>query len=297
MRSPLLLTLIATTCNLVGGMPSSKAAPPLVVEAVVLRPLAEAEVPARQLGVVQKIAVAEGQRVAAGDLLVQLDAISAALVVERTESERDQARAKAENTLPVDYADKALEVARAELARSEESIAKFAKSISRSQLDVERLTVEKLLLERRQAEHDLRLAKFDWQAKDAALAVVRRELELHAVRAPFAGVVTLVRARQGEWVEPGAAVLRLIAVDKLRAEGFVDAADARAAVGAPVQFVPGDAGSAAPESSYGGRLHFVSPEIDPVTRQVRVWAELDNPAGALRPGQQGRLVVPDDGES
>ena len=41
------------------------------------------------------------------------------------------------------------------------------------------------------------------------------ELELHSVRAPFAGVVSLVRGRPGEWVEPGSPVLRLVAIDKV----------------------------------------------------------------------------------
>ena len=40
--------------------------------------------------------------------------------------------------------------------------------------------------------------------------------------------MTLVRGRAGEWVEPGTPVLRLVAIDRLRAEGFAsaDAVDA-----------------------------------------------------------------------
>jgi macrolide-specific efflux system membrane fusion protein len=41
-----------------------------------------------------------------------------------------------------------------------------------------------------------------------------------------------------------------------------------------------------------GALRFVSPEIDPVTHQVRVWAEIDNRQLRLRPGQQGQLLIP-----
>jgi multidrug efflux pump subunit AcrA (membrane-fusion protein) len=40
-----------------------------------------------------------------------------------------------------------------------------------------------------------------------------------------------------------------------------------------------------------GKLRFVSPEMDAVTRQVRVWAELENPAGEFRSGQQGSLEI------
>lgn len=261
------------------------AAAQVAIESIVLRPLAEAEVPARQTGVVARILVDEGDRVEAGAVLVQLDDKSAALAVQRAQHERDRARVTAENNLQIEYAAKALEVAEAELARSEESIAKFPKSISRSQLDVERLTVEKLQLERRQAEQDQQLARFDLQVKETELAVAQRELELHAVRAPLAGVVTLVRARAGEWVEPGAPVMRLIAVDRLRAEGFADVADvAEVAAGHSVKFALGEAGQI-----HAGTLRFVSPEIDPITKQVRIWAEIDNSQLQLRPGQQGQL--------
>ena len=263
---------------------------PLTIDSVVLRPMTEAQAPARQTGVIEAILVAEGQRVDADELLLHLDAETAALAVSRAEVERDQARAKAENTLQIEYAAKALEVAEAELARSQESITKFPKSISRSQLDVERLTVEKLQLERRQAEHDQRLAQFDFQVKENALAVAQRELELHNIRAPFAGVVTLIRARAGEWVEPGTPVLRLIAVDRLRAEGFADAASVSIAdVGRSVAFRTADDAPTA----HAGVIRFVSPEIDPVTRQVRVWAEIDNSKLQLRPGEQGRLEIGD----
>ena len=40
-----------------------------------------------------------------------------------------------------------------------------------------------------------------------------------------------------------------------------------------------------------GTLKFISPEMDPVTRQVRVWAEIANPEGTLRAGQQGTLEI------
>jgi macrolide-specific efflux system membrane fusion protein len=36
---------------------------------------------------------------------------------------------------------------------------------------------------------------------------------------------------------------------------------------------------------------FVSPEVDPITGQVRVWAEIDNREARLRPGQPARMSV------
>jgi macrolide-specific efflux system membrane fusion protein len=274
---------------------ASHAGQPLVIGAVVLRPLVEAEVPARQLGALARVTAEEGAAVDADELLASLDDRTAALKVKQAKLERDQAETKAKNALSIEYADKALAVARAELARSQESNEKFPNSISNSQLDVERLTVEKLELERRQAQHELDLAQFDLDLKENALAAAELELELHAVRAPFAGVVALVRGRVGEWVHPGTPVLRLVAIDRLRAEGFAPADGATdALVGATVQFLVGD-GSGDDEErplTFEGRIRFVSPEVDPIAGQVRIWAEIDNAHRRLRPGLQGRLLIP-----
>ena len=273
---------------------SRAAAEPLVLESVVLRPMVEAEVPARYTGVLATITVEEGAAVKAGATLAALDDRAAKLAVAKADLEREQVFAKASNELRIQYADKALEVARAEMKRSSESNEQFARSISQSQLDVERLTVEKLELERKQAEHDIALEKFELRLKENALEAAKLELELHAVKAPFAGVVALVRGRPGEWVEPGAPVLRLVAIDRLRAEGFAPAAAASGKLlGAKVQFlVTNQPGTEPAPAPVDGVLRFVSPEIDPVSRQVRVWAEVENKNLRLRPGQQGQLIVP-----
>ena len=268
---------------------STHAAEGIVVNSVVLSPLEVAEVPAQQTGVLQEILAREGAVVAEGEVLARLDARQATLDVAQAELESDQAEARATNRIRVEFAEKSLAVAQAELARSQESISQFAKSISQSQLDVEQLTIEKLTLERAQAEHERELDHFAWKLRQQEVAAARLRLAQHTVEAPFAGTVALIRGRRGEWVELGAPVVRLVAIEKLRAEGFLDVEHLAAGlVGSSVLFRSGT-GAEATESR--GTLQFVSPEMDPVTRQVRVWAEIANPAGKLRSGQQGTLEI------
>lgn len=261
----------------------------LRIDSVVLRPLQAAEVPAQQTGVLRQIAVKEGQQVELGQPLAMLDDRQAKLAVARAEFELSQADAKAKNEISIRYANKALEVAKAELKRSTESIEQFPKSISQSQLDVERLTIEKLTLEREQAEHDLSLERFGVRLKQTEVDAAKLNLEQHQLTAPFAGRVVLVRGRVGEWVEVGDQVLRLVAVDKLRAEGFLPAEQASAElVGKQVSLLVSTGQQAI---RLPGVIRFVSPEMEPVTRQVRIWAEVDNSQGTLRPGQQGSLII------
>jgi macrolide-specific efflux system membrane fusion protein len=259
---------------------------PLVIESVVLSPLHAADVPAQQVGVLREIVADEGTTVEEGAVIAKLDSRQAELDVAKAKLEAAQAAAKATNRTKVEYAEKSLAVAEAELRRSQESIEQFAKSISQSQLDVEQLTVEKLALEKKQAEHELELDRLALQLKEQELAAAALKLEQHQVQAPFAGTVVMVRGRVGEWLEVGAPVVRLVAVDTLRAEGFLEAKDAGGNLaGSEVMFRCEDGSTAK------GTLRFVSPEMDAVTRQVRVWAELDNRDGKLRSGQQGKLEI------
>ena len=43
--------------------------------------------------------------------------------------------------------------------------------------------------------------------------------------------------------------------------------------------------------SFAGKIVFVSPEVDPITGQVRIWAEIDNRDGRLRPGQAAKMRI------
>ncbi len=262
----------------------------LEIESVVLRPLQVAEVPAQQTGLLKQIAVAEGQQVEQGRLLASLDVRGAEYAVRQAELEHELAGTKVTNDVQLRYAEKALEVARAELDRSRESVESFAKSISQSQLDVERLTVEKLVLETEQAKHDLEIERFGLKLKQNALEAARLRLQQHHLRAPFAGTIALIRGQVGEWVEMGSPVLRLVAVERLRAEGFLPAEQASdQIVGAKVRLKVALFDN--PTAEFTGTLQFVSPEMDPVTRQVRVWAEIENQGRQLRPGQRGRLSI------
>ena len=278
-----LITLVIT-----GGVRADDTSA-ILIESVVLRPIQEAEVPARQTGLLKAFEVAEGQVVEAGQVLATLDSRQAKLDLAKAKILSIQAEAKANNLVHVQYAQKALEVAKAELRRSEESIEKFPKSISQSQIDVEQLTIQKLELEIQQAEHELVLARFDQKLAQNEITAAQLNLSLHQLRAPFPGTVVLMRGRIGEWVENGSPVLRLVNTHRLRAEGFLPADVATAALlGKSVQFI---SENKKPLAEVTGSVRFVSPEMDPVTRQVRVWVELQASSGVLRPGQQGSIKI------
>jgi macrolide-specific efflux system membrane fusion protein len=259
------------------------------VESVVLRLLHEAEVPAQEAGMVINVAVREGQRVKKGELLAQLDDQVPRLALDAAKAQFEIARAKASNDVRIRFAQKSLEVSEAELRRSTESIERFPKSVSQSQLDVERLNVQKNRLESEQAIQEQKIAQLEMNAKQNELTATQAEVTRRRIVAPFDGVVVQVYARQGEWVEPGQKALRVINVDRLKAEGFVTSEQAAPNLeSTPVRISVDSNGES---KAFEGTIVFVSPEVDPITSQVRVWAEIDNRDGQLRPGQAAKMVV------
>jgi macrolide-specific efflux system membrane fusion protein len=261
----------------------------VAIESVVLRLLEEAEVPAQEAGVLTEVAVREGQRVKKGERLAQIDDQVARLAAEAAQAQFKIARAKATNDVRMRFSKKALEVSQAELRRSTDSIERFAKSVSQSQLDVEKLTVERNQLESEQADHEHEVAILEMKAKENELTAAHAQITRRQIVAPFDGVIVQIYVRRGEWVEPGQKALRIVNVDQLKAEGFVAAAQAGADL-ADKSVALEVEGSDAPTLA-AGTIVFVSPEMDPITGQVRVWAEIDNRDGQLRPGQPVKMSV------
>jgi len=260
----------------------------LEVESVVLRLIHEADVPAQEAGVLTSVSAREGDLVKKDAVLATIDDQVARMAELAAQLKYDVAQEKATNDVQVRYARKAAEVAEAELHRSTESVARFAKSVSQSQLDVERLNVEKTKLEAEQADHNQQVATLEMKSAQNELDAAKVQRARRQIVAPFDGTVVQVFVRLGEWVEPGQKALRIVDTRRLKAEGFLNAASAKAdLLGAPVELsVEGQL-----HEHFAGKIAFVSPEVDPITGQVRVWAEIENTSGALRPGQPVQMVI------
>jgi macrolide-specific efflux system membrane fusion protein len=103
-------------------------------------------------------------------------------------------------------------------------------------------------------------------------------------------MIVQVNQHEGEWVQSGKTVVRVLRVDRLRAEGFVlakkltgDLVGRRATLKIDL---PGE-----PDAAFDGKITFVSPEVNAVSGQVRVWAEFENRKLKLRPGLHGSLMI------
>jgi multidrug resistance efflux pump len=157
-----------------------------------------------------------------------------------------------------------------------------------------RLTVEHASLQIEQARHEQKLAGLQTQVESARVEMADDGIRRRQLRAPVDGEIVEVFAQSGEWVKPGDPVIRIIRMDRLRVEGFVNAAKHTPGeiAGKEVRVsVPLARGATA---TFKGRITFVDPRVH-AGNESRIWAEVENRQEQgqwlLRPGAEVMMTV------
>jgi len=270
---------------------NTSAEKPLQIDSVLVTVIEQVEVPAREVGQLNAMKVQEGMSVERGEVLAQIEDSEAQLLLEQAKLEYEMAQLKAKNDVNIRFARKSHEVANAELQRAEDSIKKYPKSISKTELDRLKLTAEKAELEIEQATEESKSAQLEAQLKRNAEQVAALAVQKRKVVSPISGMVVQIMIKNGEWVRPGDTVMRLLKLDRLRAEGLINASLLleRNLKNRPVVLVVNPGTSL--EQRFQGKVSFVSPEINPVNNQTRVWADIENPDLKLKPGMRASLII------
>lgn len=117
---------------------------------------------------------------------------------------------------------------------------------------------------------------------DAQRALVDRK----TIRAPFSGVLGIRKVNLGQYVEPGAELVSLQALDPIYLnftlpEQRLPHVRTGSVVTAMVDAIPG--------RKFEGTITSIEPQVDPQTRNFEVQATLRNPDTTLRPGTFARV--------
>lgn len=260
------------------------------VKSVLLKLIERVETPARDTGMITELKVVEGQLVEADQLLAKIDDEEPRLLKTKTELELRVAERKAQDETGIKLAAEELEVAEGDFKRAQKSRERLASSVPTMEFEHLKLKAVQAKLQLEKAQHELEVARLTRDARTADIGIVEHSLARRRVVAPFAGQVVEIFRRRGDWVETGDKVVRVVRLDRLRAEGFLDLQYVRPElVGRPVTVrVDGVGGQS---RTLTGKLLFVSPEADPVNRQTRVWAEVDNKDQLLPAGLRATMTI------
>ena len=228
-----------------------------VVEAV-RQTVVAAQVP----GAVVQLGVKVGDRVAAGQVLLRLDARAADQTAAAGDAQVQAARA-------------ALDVARQALGRQRQLF--------------QQNYISQAALEQAEAQFKATQAQVDAQLAQAGAA--RTQSGFYVVRAPFAGVVSEVPVQLGDMAMPGRPLVTVYDPAALRVTAAVPQTVAlRLAAGAlpRIEFP----GLPAAQQWVQPRQAQVLPTVDAATHTVQMRADLPAGLAALSPGMYARLWLP-----
>lgn len=233
-------------------------------------------------GVLAFVEPREGDPVEARQVVASLDASVAkkSLAI---------ARHKASSTADRRFAKKIIDLSQIEYDKARQANSNIEGGGLFTDLDLHRLklNIDKSMLQLEQAESEANIHSLTVEQLTA-------ELNSYAVVATFAGTVTKVHRAKGEAVALGDPIVDVVNLDRVRVEGFVGVQDGlRVKPGSSVVVrldLP-DVDLAEERLELSGKLVFVDVGVEPVTGQIRVWAEVPNPEGILRAGLPTRMTI------
>jgi RND family efflux transporter MFP subunit len=210
-------------------------------------------------GLVERVHTDAGERVRAGETLLEIDAAVAELALQRAEADVAQAQAQ--------------------LAEQQRLLTE-ARRLAADR-HIPQTTVET-------REAAVRLAEAQLASVQAVMREQAEIVRRHALVAPFDGVVTRKLTESGEWVTRGTPVLELVATDRVRLDVYAPQERFGAiADESEVEVYP----DALPGTSFRGRIAARVPVSDQSTRSFLVRILIEDPGHRLPPGTSATASI------
>lgn len=175
----------------------------------------DVKIPAQTEGRIVELAVREGDQVERGQVLAQIDDRRARLKLDEVKGLLEDAKG---NNVDVKYAEVALQVASADYENAIEVNRNAPGTVPKTETRRLMLQVEQFKLQVEQAQR----AKAGTRAQKAQLALAESELADYDALAPLDGIVVEVFPQVGEWVKAGDPICRIVRMDRLRVESWLD---------------------------------------------------------------------------
>ncbi len=254
------------------------------IDGAILKTIDSTIVAAQISGILQEINVKEGTSVKQDQLLGKIKDEAIQIQLDQLKSQVLIAQRKTTNDIDKRLAEKSREVTENELQRAIAANARVSNTYPLNEIDRLRLVAERAKLEVERAAYNIEMAGLELSVAVGEYKQSQELLARHQINAPMTGVVVAVEKRTGEWVEPGTELIRIVRLDTLRVEGFISAKqDDLNLVGKKATVALRDSNK---PITIEGKVVFVSPDVNPVNSQIRVFVEIDNSDSQLRPGSQ-----------
>jgi macrolide-specific efflux system membrane fusion protein len=262
---------------------------PILIDAAILKTVEVTSVASQVQGILRAVSVREGDRVKILSPLAAIQSTSTELQVQRAKVALNAAEKNFASTIDIDLARKSFAVAENEFVRAVDANKRVQDVYPEVEVDRLKLVRDRASLEIDRAIHQKAIGELDVTKNQIEIQQLQDILDKHQIQAPVSGMVVALEKRIGEWVEPGTVVIRLVEIDRLRIEGFLQAEQADPKwLGAEAQVEVQLSGNKILTTA---KLVFISPEVNPVNSQVRVHLDVDNRDGKLRPGLRPKVSI------
>lgn len=263
-----------------------------------LAALEEVTVSSEAEGKVARILADLGDRVTAGQILVELDQEKAQYKVDQQRAALDRAMAaygvtSAEGALPAIEQTPDVQKAAAELAQVRLAFERAQELTKRSLLPKQQLDDADATLKTKQAGYDSSLQsarnlRAEIDAARANLRLAERELRDSNIRAPFEAYVQSRAISPGEFVRVQTTVMTLVKIHPLRLLAEVPERMAPwVKIGQPLSLTV----DAMPDTNIKGTIARISPAANKDTRAFPLEGEVPNADGLLKPGTFARVHI------
>lgn len=254
----------------------------IVVENAILKTIESTTVASQVAGIIDGFEAKEGMLVAAGQNLGKVCDDAVLIELDRLKTAIEVAKKKHDNDIDERLAAKSLAVADNEYLRAVNANRQVPDTYPINEIDRLKLLSDRAKLEVERAVHLRDMAALEVRQAENEYRKSYEVYSRHKIVSPVSGVVVGVEKRVGEWVEPGTSVLRIVRLDRLRIEGFVSAELSSQELNGRAARITVDLAGKPHETL--GVVVFVSPDVNSVSGQVRIYLEIENPKHLLRPG-------------
>jgi macrolide-specific efflux system membrane fusion protein len=261
-----------------------------------LKASAEVQLPAQEAGVLVELKAFEGQEVQLDQFLGRIDDSQPRLQKKAAEAERAVTIEKGKSTVNDRYSSKASDVAYQEWQKGLESNRNAERSVSQVEIMRLQLTWEKGKLEYERAQEERKIENLTTLAKDVDVEAAEDAIRRRQLIAPISGVVVELTPHVGEWLKPGDPVLKIVNMELLKIEGYVNIKHFRQdQLQNRTVIAEVDMGTKTP-LNVPAKITFVSPVVEP-GGEYRIKVEIQNRKNPqsgdwiLKPGLSAELVL------
>lgn len=245
-------------------------------------------------GKLTMVEVREGDQIRSGDRVAQVDDREPQLKKRAAEIQLLAALTQAQDEIPVIYARASSEVAKAEYLEHKEATEKVPGTVADATIRRLKLQVEESMLLIKKNEMEMKVAQMNADVHQADVDSAVEEIRRRRLLSDVDGLVVEVFRDKGEWVQAGDVVMRVVRMDRLRVEGFLNSAnfDPFQIEGKPVTVRVKLAQGR--HSEFSGKIVFVNPIIQ-AKGNFLVRAEVENKqvngSWVMRPGMDAKMEI------